>query len=815
LVDFHASPCENAGYRIEATGAASSSGDDPDQSGEAPLTGEVDCGATRVGPDGGRAVVFRVRTGEQTPPSDMALTVTFDGRPPAPLPPFQAALLIRGPVRTRIRFWSGTPLDRLMVFGHADFFAESPVARVQLTLRNTQPAAHPGGNWDLGNPGSLYLRDVTVTVGLPPTAGAAVVRCSPERGQPFAEYHGPVGVHQESSGGENWKHHTHLNRERVVPHRFRGYRLTSPPGTTDGLRATPIVTADRGDRLVGVTMPHFWENFPKAVEADAGGLLLRLFPEESSPHELQGGEQKTHVFYLAFGRDTSTDEPLAWCRSPLLAHADPDWYAATGAVPYLTPSATDPNTTYRRLVDQAIDGPNTFFTKRETIDEYGWRNFGDVYADHEAVFHVEPTALVSHYNNQFDVVRGCGVQFLRSADPRWWDLFLPVVDHTCDIDIYHTDGDKAAYNGGLLPFTFHYCDADTGTHRGYPKSLNSANRLTFGREFDSLGETGEALKRATLSGLGGGPSGSHVYSQGIMLAYFLTGNPIYLEAAIGLADFILRMDSPHPVFRLLSGEYSGNATASGSPDYHGPGRASGNSVAALMVGHRLTGRRLFLDKAEQIICRVCHPQQDLNTLDLLNAELRWFYTMHLQALGEYLDYKAEIGELDWMYTYARLTLLHYARWMAAHDRPFLSQAEKLQYPTETWVAQDIRKVEVFQFAAKHAMGQEKSRFLERAEWFYRYVERTLADFPTRALCRPVNLMMNFGWSRAWWQQHPDTAAPEARAPISAEHLGAWRPFVPQKEKSIRRARTVLWTVMLLLVVSVMLTATIALVCTPR
>lgn len=789
LVDFLASPGEGGGYRIEVVGPAPGSGDEADQPGETPLTGEIDCGALRVGP-GGRAVVFRVRTGEYAPPSDVALTITFDGRPATLLPEFRATILERGPVRTRIGFRSAAPLDGLVVFGHADFFAESPVARVQLTLRNTRPAAHPGGNWDLGNPGSLYLRDVTVAVGLPPAAGPAVVRCSPERGQPFTEHAGPVGVYQESSGGENWKHHTHLNRERVVPHRFRGYRLTTPDGTAEGLRATPVVTAGRGGRLVGVTMPHFWENFPKGVAADETGVMLRLFPEASAPHELQGGEQKTHVFYLGFGRDTITDEPLAWCRSPLLAHADPEWYAAAAAVPYLTPAATDPNATYRQLVDQAIDGPDNFFTKRETIDEYGWRNFGDVYADHEAVFHSGPVTLVSHYNNQFDVVRGCGVQFLRSADPRWWDLFLPAADHTCDIDIYHTAGDKAAYNGGLFWQTFHYNDADTGTHRSYPRSLRGSGFQLPGRDLGVMGRTGEEIRQLVASGVGGGPGASHNYNRGLMLAYFLTGNPLYRETAVGLAEFVIRMDAPRPLFRALSGECSGGATASGSADYHGPGRSSANSILALLVGHRLTGRRAFLDKAEELIRRTCHPRQDLDALDLLNAELRWFYTMHLQALGEYLDYKAELGELDRMYAYARLALLHYARWMAANERPVLDRAEKLQYPTETWAAQDVRKVEVFQFAAKHAAGEEKARFLNRAEWFFRYVEQTLAGFPTKSLCRPVNLMMNFGWSHAWWQRHPDATAPEPAVRVSPEEFGEWRMFVPQKAKALHRAKAV-------------------------
>ena len=45
--------------------------------------------------------------------------------------------------------------------------------------------------------------------------------------------------------------------------------------------------------------------------------------------------------------------------------------------------------------------------------------------------------------------------------------------------------------------------------------------------------------------------------------------------------------------------------------------------------------------------------------------------MFLQSLGKYLHYKAERAEFDRMYAYGRASLLHYARWMAVHEYPYL------------------------------------------------------------------------------------------------------------------------------------------------
>ncbi|OWK47444.1 hypothetical protein [Fimbriiglobus ruber] len=693
-----------------------------------------------------------------------------------------------GPIRRRFAL-SLPRFGDCVLFGWADFFAGVPVARVQLTIRNPNPADHPGGNWDLGNGGSVYLKAFAI---LPPEGhrvGASRIHYSPEPGVPFQSTDRGIDIYQCSSGGEHWQSDNHLDRHRKIPLRYRGYRLDDKAKVErDGMRATPIIAKEQDGNWFGITTPTFWENFPKRLSADANGFSLNLFPSDSEGEtELQGGEQKTHTFYVAFGRDTVTNEPMVWCRSPLVVHADPEWYAVCGIVPYLTPKSTDPNTAYLALVDQAIEGPDTFIHKREKIDEYGWRHFGDIYGDHEAVYHTGPAPMISHYNNQYDCVAGFLYQFFRSGDVRWLTQGLECADHTVDIDVYHTDGDKAAYNRGLFWHTYHYAGADTGTHRSYPKILRRGPQASTTTKMDQLGETAEKLKKSYA--VGGGPASSHNYNAGLMLAYYLAGNPLYRDTAVDLAQFVLDMEDPSRTpFRFLSREYTGLATESGGGGYHGPGRASANSILALLVGHQLAGDRKFLDKAEQIIRRVAHPKQNLDRLDLLNAELRWFYTMFLQALGRYLDYKIELGERDQAYTYARLTLLHYARWMADHERPILDTPEKLQYPTETWAAQDMRKVEVFQYAAKHAEGAENARFMERAEWFFRYVESKLSEFPTRSLCRPVVLMMNFGWSRAWWQQHPTETAPVPTIAVSADEFGDWQMFIPQKLKAIKRAK---------------------------
>ena len=348
--------------------------------------------------------------------------------------------------------------------------------------------------------------------------------------------------------------------------------------------------------------------------------------------------------------------------------------------------------------------------------------------------------------------------------------------------VQKAEGLPSAYNGGLFWHTYHYVDADTGTHRSYPRSLLQLKGMPGLDPSDP-----KAKKSKSVYALGGGPANEHNYTTGLMLHYFLTGSAQSREAALGLAQWAIDMDDGHKtVFRWLARGDTGRASQSRDEGYHGPGRGSGNSLSALIDGHRLNNDPAFLAKAEQLIRRCIHPNDDIPKRNLLDVENRWFYTILLQSLGKYLDYKADRGELDETYTYARASLLAYARWMADHEVPTLSRPEILEYPNETWAAQDMRKSEVFKFASKHATGSEKARLLERADFFFNDSVSRLTAFPTRTLARPVVLMLSFGYMHAHFQQHPDESAPLPKAEVS--DFGKPEAFVPQKVTAKKRAK---------------------------
>lgn len=668
------------------------------------------------------------------------------------------------------------------------FYGAIDSAIYRLRVRNPRAASHPGGTWDLGNAGSFLIKDLSIEYMIPALSASPRywVQLAPDQELRTASH--AIDLFQASSGGTHWNSRNHIDRSGFVPMPFRGYKCRIDDVRECGDRATPRCGIENQEHQLVLCMRDYWENFPKCVSATDHRLRLGLFPQESGyPHELQGGEQKTYQWAVSHAQRRGLGA-LEWYQAPSFVALSPDSYACAQAVRCLTTMAEDPNRDYLDLVDSAIEGQDTFLQKREVIDQYGWRNFGDLYGDHEAVFGDSARPLISHYNNQYDCVGGFAVQFLRSARKEWWDQMIAMADHAWDIDTYHTDRDKNLYNGGLFWHTYHYADADTATHRSYPRSLSHAGKMPGGKELTELGRTGKRL--AKVYAIGGGPSASNNYSTGWMYAYWLSGETDYREAAILAADYVQRIeDGTKTIFRWLSRADTGLSIESG-PGYHGPGRASGNSLHALLTGYELTGNAGYLASAEQLIQRVVHPDENIERLDLTNAELRWFYTMFLQALMRYLDIKAERGMNDYCYAYAWSSLTHYARWMLMHEEPTLQHPERLQYPTETWAAQDMRKWHILQYVAWLDPGtaDERNRLQAKADFFFDYVCRTLKSMPSHRLCRPTVLMLHFGWQRSWLQASSGRV-PHPRPVWDQSFLSRER-FIPQRTHAIRRAKIV-------------------------
>lgn len=646
---------------------------------------------------------------------------------------------------------------------HLRFFAGHSLVELQWTLRNPRAAQHPGGFWDLGDNGSIYFKDLSLHTPLA-SDKPCMVSWTLQPHQPLLRSGSSrLEIYQDSSGGDNWNSSNHVNRFGNVMHTFQGFRVTADGVMLEqGKRATPVVYLQDGEKSMAGAIVGFWQNFPKAIEVQNNVLSTRLFPPQyRDVYELQGGEQKTHTIFLQFSDAKDSTGRLDWIHDRLIPRTTPQWFAKTRAFDYVIPRAehekTSPSlTSADNLIDSAVKGGNTFFDRRDIIDEYGWRNFGDLYADHEAIGHNGSTPLVAHYNNQYDVIYGASVQYARSGDLRWFHLMNDLAKHVIDIDIYHTQEDRQAFNGGMFWHTEHYADASTATHRAYSKA--------------SLGSRSRHL-------CGGGPSSEHNYTTGLLHYYFLTGDDAARDVVLGLADWVIDMDrAANGILSLFDRRPTGLCSTTVSRDYHGPGRGCGNSLNALIDAHLLTREKKYLAKAEQLIQRSVHPKDDIQKRNFQDVEYRWSYTVFFQVLGKYLDFKVDKNEIDYMYCYARESLIHYAKWMLDNEVPYKRVLDRVKIPTETWPAQDIRKSNVFKYAAKYSIGPIREVFLRTSDFFFNTGIKDLLSFKTCTLTRPVVLLMTNAFMQSYFELYPNEFTPQ---PAEDYEFGQPQKFTPQ------------------------------------
>jgi hypothetical protein len=312
---------------------------------------------------------------------------------------WDAGVECRGPVRTTLNLtgWFASEEGSVPATFAArlHFYAKQSICQVDFAIVNPRAAHHHEGLWDLGDPASFLFQDLSLHIPMPRlVVGNSFqfrFRETPFDGFQRAEgnAHSFFRIHQESSGGKNWRSPVHVNREGEIPLLFQGYRVfqNSEP-ISEGRRANPFVGWESEAGSAGVGVRHFWQNFPKALVLDSKGITVGLFPRRHGDlHELQGGERKTHSVFFHFFKKEITENALRWMESPLVPTLPPEWYEKTKVFPYFSASKADPDSFFGQIIQTAVEGKNSFFQRRERVDEYGWRNFGELYADHESVNH--------------------------------------------------------------------------------------------------------------------------------------------------------------------------------------------------------------------------------------------------------------------------------------------------------------------------------------------------------------------------------------------------------------------------------------------
>ncbi len=318
---------------------------------------------------------------------------------------------------------------------------------------------------------------------------------------------------------------------------------------------------------VTVAVRHFWQLYPKglslqplgdrfllriethprlsagAYDAEAGSIEEHVWGYlQGGKYRLRRGEGRRHELWFDFdtrpGQAASVAGELL--AEPLIAVADPRWYAGSGAFGNIAPRSTrfaDYDRRFREALERllATRESEPFFERR--FGRYGLRNFGDNFGSDG----------MNWDNVEYDLGHACLIQFVRTGDLLAWKTAREILEHNMDVDCvtlregfeylcHHTRD----HNAKLAGIGHTWCEGVweyyflTGDRRAAQKAIGIANRLA--RATGSLTASGQP---------GAGGSRDYGWSViGLAASYRATSDPLYLNAAREIVEVAVRTQHP-------------------------------------------------------------------------------------------------------------------------------------------------------------------------------------------------------------------------------------------------------------------------------
>ena len=482
LLDFEADG--RSGYRVEYGGdVARAQAEDPIVVTESRTGVVVTTGPLRVEFPKGRAafpgiVSLRQADGmyRRLSPAQLGPAVTLvagDGTPFVSRKPDSVALEASGPERVcvrvdlRHRSRGGKALFRSVLRVH--LFRGSGAVRVLHTFENDRTDAE-----------FTQVRELRLRADLDVGAGAAG-RIDRRAAGPLTGQ--PVRLRQ-----------THDDRYVVSPGRGR---------VRGGRRAGGEVDLS-GDRAgVAFSVRDFWQNYPKGVAVDAGGITFEGCPPLGREDYPRGGELEDRLYYYLldgryrFKRGVSRTHECwfhfrsagaappegfhACVQRPPLYSVSRETFNRSRAVTRLPSKAKSPYPSYEAWVEAARE---VYARDREASRAYGMLNHGDYFGER----------TYNWGNMEYDTPWGFLQEYLRGGHPDFYTWAEEAARHLVDVDTCHHSPNPKAVGE-----QYSHCVGHVGGY--YPD-----------------GHREEAIFRGSWSV-------THTWVEGLFLHHLLTGEP--------------------------------------------------------------------------------------------------------------------------------------------------------------------------------------------------------------------------------------------------------------------------------------------------
>lgn len=241
---------------------------------------------------------------------------------------------------------------------------------------------------------------------------------------------------------------------------------------------------------IGVGVAAFREQYPKALRWTPQGLSIDLWAPEGGTYDWYQGVGKTHHIDLYYAQAAGDGALLA--NGPVLALAAPEWYTASGVFGPIETAAKSPL--------PAIEKSLATHATRRILGEVGlgFENYGD----HMAPAYVHGASM--WIDNEYDIPAAAILDFVRTGDAEVLRVGLASAQHYVDVDCIHFSS-----NPNLLGAPHSHSHDTWGHHTADPPNMSHAG-----------------------------------FVEGLIWASNFTGDPDGLEGAKGIADWLLRTDTP-------------------------------------------------------------------------------------------------------------------------------------------------------------------------------------------------------------------------------------------------------------------------------
>jgi len=296
--------------------------------------------------------------------------------------------------------------------------------------------------------------------------------------------------------------------------RDNSFEVTPPaPAGVKTERADGWLDLSNGQWGLTVAVRDFWQLYPKGFRVTPEGLGVELcpdFPEGTydkcskldeiklyyylmgGKYKVRLGVQKQHDLMLWFhkgGLDARARQTAQAFQEPLIAACTPERYCSTGVFGEILPATAGRSPEYEEVCEKVYRG---YLRHRDGGHEFGMLNLGDTWGERK----------VNWANGEYDHHHAFLMQFIRTADRRWYFLGERAARHAIDVDTCHH-----------------------GPRRG-------------GEWIHAMGHTGGYFKEQYEgSGIpGGGFSPSHTWTEGFYDWFALSGDPAGAENAALVAD---------------------------------------------------------------------------------------------------------------------------------------------------------------------------------------------------------------------------------------------------------------------------------------